>query len=449
MINVLPTEGSTTLDHVASAIRAASTVLAVEDTAELRAVLVPVTGGQMTCFAGVLRVGWPSQLTDEPIVYDAGGIKLVAVRFQASHVLSKQDLVDLLNSWRPFVHQEVSLDFQDSVNINRNRSRSDWTEPTWVIDLPEKTSINQYRQGRSGPFLHAESGFFAEDVGDAARQWLGVPRLDQNSRVGVYEVAIRDRRAWFKKLAIDFDAGVLAVEVERHTKSQVYLTVIHTELGGRRTVTSQELTRTSISVPLPLPLTKIRISLGDSTGTEYDGYSETAEYIRPGAKSLLYPPPVVDPEYQELRHALDAGESETVEFKEWLPVNRARRKSYELLKAATAFANGGGGVIYVGVTDDCEVVGTAQQLGTDDQRNEYARVLRRLLSEGISPAPANNVNWVTHAGKSVLRIQVSSKGAMHCVAEDGAIYVRRAASDRKATPAEIEAMVLRSQQPTQ
>lgn len=456
MTKTLPTEGSTTLEQAAEAISAAPSLLGVEDTAELRSVLVPIGEEKFVGFASALRVGWPSELKDEPIRREAGGIILVAARFSASDILSKHSLVEVLSAWRPFGHHETPLAFHDNVNISRHTSHSEWsTEPVWALQLTETTTGSHSRRVRRGPFLHTESGFFAEDLEDASRQWLGDPTLTDSQNLGIYRAFVRDRRAWLKSLAINRDNGELLVELERTTKSEVFLTVVTTELDGKKGVTSKELPGLSGSMSVPLPLTEIRVYITDKTGRAYDDFKETTQYRERRRRSILNPPPALDPEYQELREALDKGESETVEFKAWLPVDRERPKSYELLKAATAFANAFGGVLYVGVTDDSEVVGTAQPLRTEflnaaetegeELRKEYADTLRRYLNQGISPAPANSVGWITHAGIPVLRIEILSKGALHSIVEDGAIYIRKGARDRKATPAEIEAIVARRQ----
>jgi hypothetical protein len=453
---ILPTEGSTTLAQVAEAVNAAPTLLGVEDVAELRSVLVPMWEGTYFAHASVLRVGWPSELKDEPIVREAGGIILVAVRFTASEILSKQSLIELLNAWRPFGHYESPLDFHDNVNISRFTSFSEWSvEPIWTMRLSEKSTTSLNRVGRTGPFLHAESDFFAENISDACRQWLNDPTLSDVSNTGIYMVTMRDRRAWLKDLKIDHESGYLSVELERKTKSEVFLTVITVEPDGKKVAKSERVRGSSFSKAVPLPLTDIRVYLTDKTGASYDDFRETTQYRERRRRSILYPPPALDPEYQELRDALITSETETVEFKAWLPVDRAKPKSYELLKTATAFANTVGGVIYVGVTDDCEVVGTAQPLrteflnatATDGEalRKEYADTLRRYLNQGISPEPANSVGWITHAGIPILRIQILSKGALHSIVEDGAIYIRRGGRERKATPAEVEAIVARRQ----
>ena len=451
-MTILPTEGSTTLDLLAQAIQVAPKLLGVEDSAELRSVLIPIGQDQFISYASAIRVGW-SVADKEPIVREAGGIILVAVPFTASALSGMAGLANALNAWRPHGRYISGLDFHDNVNIYRYTSYSEgWgVEPIWVCSLQENSTRSLSRRTRSGPFLHAESDFFAEDLGDACRQWLGDPGLTENSDPGIYKAVVRDRRAWLQTLNIDHDNGTLSIGLDRTTKGEVFLTVITMELDGKRKVTSKEFRESSVVLPIPLPLTEIRIYLTDKSGTTYDDFRESVQYKPRTRPSILNPPPTLDPEYQELRDALDGGESETVEFKAWLPVDRLKPKSYELLRAATAFANRFGGVIYVGVTDEGEVIGAAQQLRTeflnstvtneDELRSEYATTLRKYLNQGISPTPSSNVGWITHAGIPVLRIGVLSKGVLHSVVEDGAIFIRKGARDMRASPAEIEAIV--------
>ncbi len=455
MTQVLPNEGSTTLDQVAEAVGAAPSLLGIEDTAELRSVLVPIGENKFVSFVSVLRVGWPCDLK-EPIAREAGGIILAAVPFKASEMRSKQHLVEALNGWRPFGHYEMSLTFHDNVNIYRFTSYNDFSDtPVWTLQLSELSTTSLSHRIRPGPFMHPDSRFFAEDVGDALRQWTGDPNLSEQPSPGIYKLFLRDRRAWLKNLSVN-DDNELSVEVERTAKSEVMLTLSTTELDGKKTVTTQELPDASFSKTVPMPLTEIRVYLTDRTGKSYDDYRENTLFRdRRRPWSLLNPRPATDPEYQELRDALDKGESETVEFKEWLPVDREKPKSKELLKTATAFANALGGVIYVGVTDDCNVAGCAKQLrkeftnatttDLEELRKEYAHTLGRILNEGISPAPAHVIGWINHAGIPILRVGIQSKGVIHYVVEDRGIYIRRGASDRLATPAEIEALSARKQ----
>src|SRR5213075_3326359 len=125
--------------------------------------------------------------------------------------------------------------------------------------------------------MHPDSGFFAEDLGDALRQWIGDPNLTEQPIPGIYKVFLRDRRAWLKHLSVN-DDNQLSVEVDRSTTSEVMLTLSTTELDGKKTVTTHELTGSAFSTTVPMPMTEIRIYLTDRTGKSYDDYRENTRF---------------------------------------------------------------------------------------------------------------------------------------------------------------------------
>jgi hypothetical protein len=140
-----------------------------------------------------------------------------------------------------------------------------------------------------------------------------------------------------------------------------------------------------------------------------------------------------------------AGESETVEFKPLINLDRTDLKSYELLKVVCAFANAGGGRLYLGVSDDAEVVGVERDMyrlkptlgeGPAEQlRTKYVASLRRMVNEGISPAAVTDYAWVEHSGHSVLQVSVGvGENGPYQIVEDGQYWHRRGASCRRGLP---------------
>lgn len=71
-------------------------------------------------------------------------------------------------------------------------------------------------------------------------------------------------------------------------------------------------------------------------------------------------------EPDRLLKAIAEGEGERTEFKEFVDLPRGKEpladkdKFMQLLRTAAAFANTAGGTLYVGVSDDCEIVGVDQ-----------------------------------------------------------------------------------------
>jgi len=194
MTKVLPTEGNTTLELLAEAIQACPWNHSAWKTQRASIQSSFRLGKPSLCaYASVLRVGWPSDL-EKATAREAGGIILVAVPFTASDMLTKQALAKAMNGWREHGKSSTRSSFHDNVNIYRHTSYSQgWgIEPLWVCSLQENSTGSLSTRIRSGPFLHAESDFFAEDLGDACRQWLADPGLTENSNPGIYKAIVRE-----------------------------------------------------------------------------------------------------------------------------------------------------------------------------------------------------------------------------------------------------------------
>jgi len=156
----------------------------------------------------------------------------------------------------------------------------------------------------------------------------------------------------------------------------------------------------------------------------------------------------------DLLKALASGEGEHIEFKEWISPERNQDKTYELLKTACAFANTDGGVLYVGVNDELKVLGLTKPLYAwkremnlvdlrtlEDLRASYAKQISRLIDEGVSPPIRKNIEWVSHAGHHVLRVDIPASAVTnHYIVESNQTFVRRGANCKLATPQDIQAL---------
>ena len=139
------------------------------------------------------------------------------------------------------------------------------------------------------------------------------------------------------------------------------------------------------TISLDQPIQRFRALLFGPDGQVYDELNESVS--RPSARA--YELFGISPTQQDsdLMYVLDRGESEVSECKAWMPTDVSQGKAKELLQAVCAFANGNGGSIYIGVTDDLEVEGTDRRLREwrpgekrsvqkmEDLRSEYTRAL--------------------------------------------------------------------------
>ena len=124
-----------------------------------------------------------------------------------------------------------------------------------------------------------------------------------------------------------------------------------------------------------------------------------------------------------IEQLLLAPEGKTLEFK------RDLSSPKNLLKTLVAFANTAGGCLLVGVDDQRQVLGIAQPLDEEER-------LINLIADAISPRLVPNVDLISHAGKTLLIVEVFPSGLRphHLKAKGPAagVYVRLGASSRLA-----------------
>jgi len=151
-----------------------------------------------------------------------------------------------------------------------------------------------------------------------------------------------------------------------------------------------------------------------------------------------------------LSEALEEGEGETIEFKDWIPVDRGQAKSVEYLETLVAFGNAKGGTLYIGVDDRGEVTGVARHLArlksagesTDsvEGRDRYVGALKKLAAEGISPQVPVSFEWPEMAGHTVLQVSVGVCRDRPCsLIENARFLMRRGATNRTMSRADLEA----------
>lgn len=115
-----------------------------------------------------------------------------------------------------------------------------------------------------------------------------------------------------------------------------------------------------------------------------------------------------------------AGESQTTEFKSsgrWnVHTNKYDPKLGQILvKAVCGFLNAEGGVLFIGVDDDGQVLGIEDDfstLGTKQNTDGYELFLRQLLDDNLSAPTASTVRirFPEVAGKAVCQVTVAASG---------------------------------------
>lgn len=128
----------------------------------------------------------------------------------------------------------------------------------------------------------------------------------------------------------------------------------------------------------------------------------------------------------------EAGECETIEFKEMFP-----EQAHRIAKDLAAFGTSGAGLMLIGVNDNGDLVGIDADNG--DERNDAIHRAQNIAS-AIRPDLKVDFSFAVEAGKTVLVIGVAEQEEPEFYYE-GRPYVRDGRSSRPATPDEVKTHV--------
>jgi hypothetical protein len=442
---ILPASGNVPLSYALEAFEQAPRCLKVPEQVLLRMVAYRTPQGEWLPFARQLVVGTSSK--PEAVVATVGRFALVGYTGSSDDVATKADLEEFVTAWQQLLKQPTTpITLQESVYPQRSSSQSASGRPHWRFNLFHPSPSVDSSAVPRGPFLLPDRKFFALELGDAAARWLESPGRDSYSQPRTeIEVVLYDDRAKFT--ALEREGNELRIAVACQTRATLFCAGVLTDYEGRIVHAFVPLTSSAGVLELPPNLRDLQLFLIGSEGFCYDTYHEAAGQRQPGRSLLSVSHPAEEAVYDGLRAALETGESDRIELKEWIPPERTRAKSYELLKVVCAFANSGGGTLYIGITDELEIRDVMVPLlkarpnggPGDELRGWYARELQRLIAEAITPAVVADLAWVTHANHHVLRVAVRASNTLAYIVESNDCFVRRGASCKRATPVEIAA----------
>jgi len=130
------------------------------------------------------------------------------------------------------------------------------------------------------------------------------------------------------------------------------------------------------------------------------------------------------------------GETEAVEFKRELP-----RTLQDLGKEFAAFATTNDGVILIGVADNGEWIGL-EELKTVEGRQVFRSRIEGVLTNGVAPHISPVIRFVARDGRFICVVFVK-KGPEPVYYASGVPYLRQVTVSRRATPEEVNHLVLR------
>jgi hypothetical protein len=435
---MLPVEGNVSVRDVAAIIQSAPQLLGVRDTLEIRAIAYPIADGTWGPFRRAVRVGLP--IDAEPLIVGAGPLRLISVPGAASAIVSLDEL--RAHVWSaPTVLGRCGV--RDAFGGDHQSLRREWSTPdmppAWRVDLGSPSSP-PYGPPPYGPFPSPDHEFLAENAAEAAAKWFGVPGLvTQPNPTLEVSVAIHDRRAYFTSIKRGDDLLVIRLDRAIAGSLDVWLRMV--DYAGAPHDQWIRNPSNEVQLPYQVPFRALTAYLFSPEGVLLDRVDESessrsarADEIFGGERR----------ERAEIADILKRGEGDTVEVKEWMPVDSSEPKAIELLQTACAFGNTRGGVILIGVTRQLGVVGVQREVQRLASRAEqpptsalehYARRLRQRLSDGITPNVAAEIDWVHLGGQDLCRIRIgrAPAGVRHRLYANRLAYLRLGANSVPAT----------------
>ena len=128
----------------------------------------------------------------------------------------------------------------------------------------------------------------------------------------------------------------------------------------------------------------------------------------------------------DIKDIIRNGENKTIEFKEIIPSSR------KISQTAVAFANGAGGKIFIGITDDREIIGIDENLDIFKTIDD----LNTIIYDSCYPNINTNIYTENKEDKTILVIEIFPGNLkpyyIKNLGKENGVYIRVGASNRKA-----------------
>ena len=128
----------------------------------------------------------------------------------------------------------------------------------------------------------------------------------------------------------------------------------------------------------------------------------------------------------DIKDIIKVGENKTVEFKEIIP------NSKKISQTAVAFANGAGGKIFIGITDDRQIIGIDEKLDIFKTIDD----LNAIIYDSCYPNINTNIYTENKEDKTILVVEIFPGNLkpyyIKSMGRENGVYIRVGASNRKA-----------------
>lgn len=324
-------------------------------------------------------------------------------------------------------------------NIRRNLRDTSSGWPEWQIEIRHENAAARSELARELP--HDPVVSFGRppylNAFHAINEWVfGVVRSwdDTHVKADEFRISVPDTRARF--VTSEWAPGRLHLEIERNVSPEDVQVQLRF-LGSRATQ----------AAVLPVNESAIDRDVPEDTESVV-GFlvHASGDHLATTTVGRWSQPLVNEPDHalsisERAAVEIAAGEGPYVEFKEF--VKPKDSKEEEIERTLVAFANTGGGRLYVGVKDDRTLQGglAAREAGKEPDVDKSVAVLARRIETEIAnwikpEKPRVLVHKVEVSGCPVLAVHVEEGDRIYST-HDETICVRRGSSSAKASVAEI------------
>ena len=309
--------------------------------------------------------------------------------------------------------------------------------------LVARTRFEQHPPLSQEPLISFSAPYYPNEL-EALRDWISSGRLysDADGRNGEVLFLLPETRAFF--VGLHSDNGLLRIDIGgTHRDTEGFKVagaywqddVIHHF--------SPPVVNGSASASVPDHVTRLECILIDADANVYDRYFE-----HNGRDSGLQRQRNEDHSERLkklLKTALSRGEGSSVEFKplvevgEGLGDKRRKTKYREIVCSVVSFANANGGCVFLGVDDNCNVVGVTDRLAemtksvpTESELHTYCGALRNNICGDVVGEIDIRITPLKRQSLTVLVVEVAearSKPLM--VRGENSYYLRVGASNRQ------------------
>ena len=305
----------------------------------------------------------------------------------------------------------------------------------------------------SGPLLDYEKPYYS-DASEAVREWISIRSWHGflDGRRGHLLVFIPERRAHFTSIQRVSETGV-SIKVARKTADAVKIKGAWF-MNNRTAPIDAAVDHEDTMIDVPVDASRVELFLIGQDNTIFDYRRETAlGFVEHEGRMLGLGG--TSESARDLLQTIQKGENQQTEFKEFVnPDDKGGPdKLSEMMETVIAFANTGGGIVIIGVTDNGDIVGITRPLnkwsshvlaaGVKKSQEElteiYRQSLQRRIMERIRPSPSIKIEGHEVMGSLLTAIIVEAgQEKPYQDIQTKIVYVRHGASNRKPEKEELK-----------